>query len=202
MTDRDALRRAFLTGSAGFVASAAFAAGAVAQSKLTINDPNVLREVEAEFAGYDRALGANDVAALNGYFFASPSTVRYGIRENLYGYSEIQAYRASATAPGVPPKRERTVITTFGMILRRSRRCLDRFNPAKSVERCKPGCACRRAGELSPLTSAPSTSRRSRNDALPVAIPRGDADDRGGDRAARRGLLNRIARGEAASVAE
>jgi hypothetical protein len=114
MTDRDALRRAFLTGSAGFVASAAFAAGAVAQSKLTINDPNVLREVEAEFAGYDRALGANDVAALNGYFFASPSTVRYGIRENLYGYSEIQAYRASATAPGVPPKRERTVITTFG----------------------------------------------------------------------------------------
>jgi hypothetical protein len=114
MTEPDELRRAFLIGSAGFVAIAALAAGAVAQSKLMINDPNVVREVEAEFAGYDRALGANDVAALDGYFFDSPSTVRYGIRENLYGYSEIQAFRASVIATGVPPKRERTVITTFG----------------------------------------------------------------------------------------
>jgi hypothetical protein len=49
-------RRAFLAGSAGVIASAAFVAGASAQSKMNINDPNVVREVEAEFAGYDRAL--------------------------------------------------------------------------------------------------------------------------------------------------
>jgi len=114
MTERGEFRRAFLTGSAGVVASAALAASAAAQSKLTINDPVVLREVEATFAGYDRALETNDVAALNGYFFDSPTTVRYGIRENLYGYSEIQAFRASVTAIGAPLRRERTVIVTYG----------------------------------------------------------------------------------------
>jgi hypothetical protein len=107
-------RRAFLAGSAGVIASAAFVAGASAQSKMNINDPSVVREVEAEFAGYDRALGKNDVAALNGYFFDSPFTIRYGIGENLYGYSEIQAYRSAVVATGAGPKRERTVITTYG----------------------------------------------------------------------------------------
>ena len=79
-----------------------------------INDPAVVREIEAEFAGYNRALGANDVAALNGYFFDSPVTVRYGNGENLYGAAEIKAFRASVVASGVAPQRERTVITTYG----------------------------------------------------------------------------------------
>jgi len=79
-----------------------------------INDPAVVREIEAEFAGYNRALGANDVAALNGYFFDSPVTVRYGNGEHLYGAAEIKAFRASVVATGVAPQRERTVITTYG----------------------------------------------------------------------------------------
>jgi amidase len=79
-----------------------------------INDPSIVQEIEREFAGYNRALGANDVDALNGYFFDSPSTVRYGNAENLYGFAEIKTYRASVTAPGAGPRRERTVITTFG----------------------------------------------------------------------------------------
>lgn len=78
-----------------------------------INIPSVVREIEAEFAGYNRALGENDVAALNRYFFDSPVTVRYGNGENLYGYDEIRAFRASVST-GVPPQRERTVITTYG----------------------------------------------------------------------------------------
>jgi len=80
---------------------------------MVINEPNVVREVEAEFAGYDRALATNDVAALNRYFFDSPSTIRYGIGQNLYGYSEIRSYRASVTS-GMELKRERTLITTYG----------------------------------------------------------------------------------------
>ena len=76
-------RRAFLAGGTVVAASAAFVSDASAQSKMVINDPSVVREIEAEFAGYDRALASNDVAALNGYFFDSPSTVRYGIAENL-----------------------------------------------------------------------------------------------------------------------
>jgi hypothetical protein len=84
------------------------------QSKMILNDPNILSEVEAQFAGYDRALAENDVAALNGFFFDSPTTVRYGNGENLYGHSEIQAYRTGVIPSGTRPKRERTVITAFG----------------------------------------------------------------------------------------
>lgn len=113
MNEHDNSRRAFLGGGAGAVAGTAISADASAQSTMIINDPEVVREIEAEFAGYDRALGANDVAALNGYFFDSPFTIRYGIAENLYGYSEIQAFRAAATASGTGPKRERMVITTY-----------------------------------------------------------------------------------------
>lgn len=114
MSGPDDSRRAFLTGGTVVAASAAFAPEAAAQSKMVLNDPSVVREIEAEFAGYDRALGNNDVAALNGFFFDSPFTIRYGIAENLYGYPEIQAFRSAVVASGVGPRRERTVITTYG----------------------------------------------------------------------------------------
>jgi hypothetical protein len=114
MSQHDDSRRAFLAGSTVVVASAAFTATALGQSNMIMNDPSVVREIETAFAGYDQALGKNDVAALNGYFFDSPSTIRYGNAENLYGYSEIQAYRGAVIASGVAPKRERTVITTYG----------------------------------------------------------------------------------------
>jgi ketosteroid isomerase-like protein len=83
------------------------------RSSLVVNDPAVVKEVEAEFAAYYRALAANDVAALNRFFFESPVTVRYGNAEVLYGYEDIAAYRSTVTAPPVPNP-ERTVITTFG----------------------------------------------------------------------------------------
>jgi ketosteroid isomerase-like protein len=109
----DDSRRAFLAGGAVAVSSAVFTPGASAQSNTGINDPKVVREIEEQFAGYDQALTNNDLAALNGYFFDSPTTVRYGNAENLYGFSEIQAYR-SGVPSGVAIKRERTVITTYG----------------------------------------------------------------------------------------
>ena len=80
---------------------------------MVINDPAIVREVAAAFAGYDRALQANDVAALNRYFWNSPLAIRYGNAENLYGIDEIGAYRASVAGP-VAQTRERTVITTYG----------------------------------------------------------------------------------------
>lgn len=109
----DDSRRAFLAGGAVAVSSATFTPGASAQSNTGINDPKVVREIEEQFAGYDQALTNNDLAALNGYFFDSPTTVRYGNAENLYGFSEIQAYR-SGVPSGVAIKRERTVIMTYG----------------------------------------------------------------------------------------
>ena len=39
--------------------------------------------------------------------------MRYGNAENLYGYAEIEAYRAASSGPG-PRGLARTVITTYG----------------------------------------------------------------------------------------
>ncbi len=80
---------------------------------MIVNDPENVREVADAFAAYDRALLRNDVAALNGFFFDSPLTVRYGNAENLYGHAEIAAYR-SAVSSGPALRRERTVIATYG----------------------------------------------------------------------------------------
>jgi hypothetical protein len=113
MRRRDGSRRTFLAFGTGVVASVALSAEATGQSGFVINDPSVVKEVEAEFAAYYRALTANDVEALNGFFWDSPFTIRYGNEEVLYGSAEIKAYRS---AVGTPPKvqLERTVITTFG----------------------------------------------------------------------------------------
>jgi ketosteroid isomerase-like protein len=81
---------------------------------MTINDPEVLAEVEAAFAAYEAALMANDLEALDGLFWADPRTVRYGPGQNLYGIEEIRAFRVGRV--GGSPQRSllRTVITTFG----------------------------------------------------------------------------------------
>jgi len=113
MSEQGDSRRAFLAGGAGVAAGAVITPEASAQGAMAINLPEVVEEIAAAFAGYDRALGANDVAALNGYFYDSPHTVRYGNAENLYGFAEIAAYRASVSS-ATPPQRERTVITTYG----------------------------------------------------------------------------------------
>jgi hypothetical protein len=80
----------------------------------TINIPEVKAEVEAAFADYERALTTNDVAALDGFFHDAPTSIRYGAGENLYGYEEIKAFRASRPAVGLVRRLERTQITTYG----------------------------------------------------------------------------------------
>ena len=80
-----------------------------------LNLPHVVREVEAESARYELALGSNNVATLDALFWNSPLTIRYGLRENLYGFEQIADFRASVTEPGSGGKRRlKTVVTTFG----------------------------------------------------------------------------------------
>lgn len=81
---------------------------------MKINDPTVLAEVEAAFAEYEKALTTNDAATLDKLFKDSPHTLRYGVAENLYGYSEIAAFRSARSPVGVMRAIERTVITTYG----------------------------------------------------------------------------------------
>src|SRR3954451_3683644 len=147
-------RRAFLAGGTIVAAGAALVADASAQSKMVINDPSVVREIEAEFAGYDRALASNDVAALNGFFFDSPVTIRYGNAENLYGHAEIQAFRSSVVASGVGPQRERTVITTYGSDFATVSTLSRRPQAAKIGRTMQTWVVFRKAGESSPRMSA------------------------------------------------
>lgn len=81
---------------------------------LAINLPDVLAEVAVQFARYEKALTGNDVAVLDELFWNSPHTLRYGATENLYGYAEIQAFRAGRPAQGLDRTLLKTVITTYG----------------------------------------------------------------------------------------
>lgn len=81
---------------------------------MEINLPDVLAEVTAQFARYEKALVSNDVAVLDELFWKSPLTLRYGTTENLYGYDEIAAFRAARPSRGLAREVRRTVITTYG----------------------------------------------------------------------------------------
>jgi hypothetical protein len=81
---------------------------------MDIDLPDVLAEVSAQFARYEKALVSNDVAVLDELFRDDSRTLRYGIGENLYGYSEIMAFRAARPAVGLMRKTARTVITSYG----------------------------------------------------------------------------------------
>ena len=81
---------------------------------MDIDLPDVVAEVKAAFAGYEKALMENDVAALNALFRDDPRTIRYGAAEILYGHAEIAAYRAARSPVGLARTLSRTAITTFG----------------------------------------------------------------------------------------
>ncbi len=86
----------------------------VTATAMDIDLPDVKAEVEAAFAAYEIALVTNDVAALDSFFLDRPTTVRFGATENLYGYSEIAAFRAARSAAGLARSLSRTVVTTYG----------------------------------------------------------------------------------------
>jgi hypothetical protein len=81
---------------------------------MDIDLPEVVAEVTAQFARYERALVANDVAVLDELFRNDPRTLRYGIAENLYGYDQISSFRAARSPAGLMRNTERTVVTTYG----------------------------------------------------------------------------------------
>lgn len=81
---------------------------------MIVNDPAVLAEVTALVDAYEAALMTNDVAALDGAFWASPHTVRLGVAENLWGFDEIAAFRLGRAGGSPPRTRLRTEVTTFG----------------------------------------------------------------------------------------
>ena len=80
---------------------------------MTIDDPILLAEVTAAFHAYERALMADDVAAMDALFHAAPTTVRYGVGEVLYGIDAIRDFRRGRG--GSPPRTlGRVAITVYG----------------------------------------------------------------------------------------
>ncbi len=80
---------------------------------MTIDDPRVLAEVAEAFHDYERALMADDVAAMDRLFADAPTTIRYGVGEVLYGADEIREFRKGR---GGSPQRRlgRVAITSYG----------------------------------------------------------------------------------------
>jgi ketosteroid isomerase-like protein len=81
---------------------------------MIIDDPATKAEVEAKFHAYEAALMANDVAALDAFFWPTTFALRFGAGESLFGYEAISAFRLSRTG-GSPQRHLRsTAITCFG----------------------------------------------------------------------------------------
>jgi Protein of unknown function (DUF3225) len=81
---------------------------------MEVNLPEVMDEVSVEFDRYEQALVTNDIAVLDELFWNSPHTLRYGVGENLYGYSAIADFRAARPSAGLERTLIRKVITTYG----------------------------------------------------------------------------------------
>ncbi len=79
-----------------------------------IDDPAVRAELAAVFHDYEHALMANDVAALNAFFWDDPRTTRYGIADRQLGMAELAAWRAATPAPDFTRRLENLRIQTFG----------------------------------------------------------------------------------------
>lgn len=80
---------------------------------MTIDDPARLAEVTAAFQAYERALMADDIAAMDALFHDAPTTNRYGVGEVLYGIEAIRDFRRGR---GGSPQRQlgRVAITVYG----------------------------------------------------------------------------------------
>ncbi|MGA8615244.1 MAG: oxalurate catabolism protein HpxZ [Xanthobacteraceae bacterium] len=81
---------------------------------MEIDLPEVVAEVRVEFERYEKALVSNDVDTLDATFRNDPRTIRYGGGENLYGYAEIEAFRAARSPAGLLRTLSKTVISTYG----------------------------------------------------------------------------------------
>jgi hypothetical protein len=80
-----------------------------------INLSDVVKEITDIFVRYEAAFMANDVAALNGFFWHSDLVTRYGIADEQLGHAALVAYRAGVPAPQFTRSLHDVRITAFGL---------------------------------------------------------------------------------------
>jgi hypothetical protein len=81
---------------------------------MTINDPEVLAELQALYPRYEKALVSNDVDALVAMFWGGLEVMRFGATENLYGPEELAAFRKGRPAANLARVVTRLDIVSFG----------------------------------------------------------------------------------------
>ncbi|MBW8743594.1 MAG: oxalurate catabolism protein HpxZ [Sphingomonas sp.] len=80
---------------------------------MIVNAPDIVAEVTAAFMAYEAALMADDIAAMDGLFHDSETTIRFGVGETLYGIEAIRDFRKGR---GGSPQRTlgRVAIAAYG----------------------------------------------------------------------------------------
>jgi AtzH-like len=81
---------------------------------MTINDPEVVAELEALYPRYEQALVSNDAETLIAMFWQDEQVMRFGVTENLYGPAELAAFRKGRPAANLARTVLRRDIVTFG----------------------------------------------------------------------------------------
>lgn len=81
---------------------------------MEINIPEIVAEVTEAFEAYEQALGTNDLDTIDGLFWDSPLTLRYGPNGTLLSHAAISAFRRARDITGVERTLKNTHITTFG----------------------------------------------------------------------------------------
>ena len=76
--------------------------------------PDAAEEVRACFEAYEEALLANDVAAMDAWFWDDPGVVRFGIAECQYGPQEIAAWRRTTSPVPADRRHLRTTVVAHG----------------------------------------------------------------------------------------
>jgi hypothetical protein len=79
-----------------------------------MGNPAVVAEVTALFQRYEAALMANDLAALDAFFWPDERLTRYGIADRQWGISALRDFRAGSPAPSFTRRLEHLRILAIG----------------------------------------------------------------------------------------
>ncbi len=80
---------------------------------MTINDPDVVAELSELYSQYENALVANDVETLISMFWSGDQVMRFGATENVYGPSDLAAFRRSRPTQNLARTIQRLHIVSF-----------------------------------------------------------------------------------------
>lgn len=118
-----------------------------------VNTASIVNEIREQFTAYNTALDSGAVELLNGFFWNSPSTVRFGPTETLFGKDSIASFRLQRWKASTQSRQLVSVaITALGNDCGTTNALF--LNPeGKKVANHRPGQGFQKVGESSLRTS-------------------------------------------------